>query len=529
MGDKEARIRIGLDGAQDVRAGLRGVKGDMEGVRESAGKSTSALKGLGDAARRIAVDFAAASSGMKAVNFEDAKQKAKAYEDQITRLAIRTGQSAGTMAADFRSVGERIGVMPERVAQGAKALTRMTMDSTVTKGVLEQLGHMANNAGDEFEDWINVGAKLRTEWGTTFDRMGSQLQFIERLGASVPMGLQGMVRQVEQLGGVVERLGIRSDKTAREIMGFGALRQRQGLTPGQAAGGVGSLLSTIESLDPVKLMNTVRAGGMKVKNLWDVMDPRTGEVREDKIMPVLSAIKKAYGKLGGAGPLAMMQELGRGGAAALMNFDEKQVEYEGRGGLAGDLNRRGIGAFPLGTAPNAGGYNAREANKLYKTMPEETRKWLQGRGLIPNEETLNQLDDFMGTRAGGRAQREAERRSVELREGSWTAQNEDAYQNAWKGHRGEQAMFETLAGNLPENWRNKVTGAAGALGVVGNLAGQDAEGREYERSSANNLGAIRQLLEQQPQQLANALRGQNQQPGLPPLMSVPLVPSGDNK
>jgi phage-related minor tail protein len=110
--DREARIKLIAEGASQAKKDVNSV-GD-------------ALKEVGKAAFRAASDAARAMNDVKPIDFGRSAENAKKFDDTVTRLAIRSNRDIGQLSRSFRETGKEIGVLPDRVANVARSLTKLT-------------------------------------------------------------------------------------------------------------------------------------------------------------------------------------------------------------------------------------------------------------------------------------------------------------------------------------------------------------------------------------------------------------------
>ena len=72
---------------------------------------------------------------VKPISFASAADSAKRFDDSVTRLAVRANRDVGMLKQQFRDTGKEIGVMPDKVAAAARALTKMTGSSDASDAI----------------------------------------------------------------------------------------------------------------------------------------------------------------------------------------------------------------------------------------------------------------------------------------------------------------------------------------------------------------------------------------------------------
>ena len=168
--DREARIKLIAEGASRAANDIRGVGTELSGVGKVAGGVSGALAEVGKAAFRAASDAARAMNDVRPINFAQSADSVKQFNDQVTRMAVRANRDVGQLKQQFRDTGKEIGVMPDRVASAARALTKMT-GNTQAADAMAALGKEANDTDRSLEEMTEIGAKLYNELGEPLDRL----------------------------------------------------------------------------------------------------------------------------------------------------------------------------------------------------------------------------------------------------------------------------------------------------------------------------------------------------------------------
>lgn len=206
--DREARIKLIAEGASRAANDIRGVGTELSGVGKVAGGVSGALAEVGKAAFRAASDAARAMNDVRPINFAQSADSVKQFNDQVTRMAVRANRDVGQLKQQFRDTGKEIGVMPDRVASAARALTKMT-GNTQAADAMAALGKEANDTDRSLEEMTEIGAKLYNELGEPLDRLEESFKRIRAVAADFrtvggPTGLEDSLMRLAPLLGKIE-------------------------------------------------------------------------------------------------------------------------------------------------------------------------------------------------------------------------------------------------------------------------------------------------------------------------------------
>lgn len=443
--EKRATLTVGVEGAGPARRELESLARSSEAIGKAlGGGATGFLKEAAGNLARLGSEFASAATGMKALDFGEAKNRAKAFEEQVTRLALRSGKDIGALAGEIKGVAVEMGRAPEDVASLAKEFGKLSYDAAGGVEAIRQIGDKAQRSGRNVEELMPVGAALARSFGTASQNMGEGFERIRQLSGALKTagGERGFQEMIVALGPQLEMMGLRTDEARNKMLAFTGVFAQAGKNPAQAQAFGQQAAGMLEGIDPVLMEKTL---GYDPYN-------ETGTI-EDPAKVMRQLYQKGARRLGGAKGKALRMALRRQFGTRLGS-----VIYHGGQGMFDEADRQ---RKALDTATHM-----QEGGALYlgnvgeEATPEQRREMeaITGRGGLRR------------TAAGQRRIREAEKANVQLEVGGYTAKVEDAYQDQFKGNRGAQAAIETTVGKvLPGSAGAVVTGlaAAGAASAAG--------------------------------------------------------------
>src|SRR5215831_15060785 len=107
MADKEAKVKVGVEGAEEVgRAAEKAV-----GPWEEAGKRAKSGwkefgKDVGEGLKQVGSDLIRVATAARAISFAQAVQSSMQYRQETTRTAIATGQSLKAVRSELESISK---------------------------------------------------------------------------------------------------------------------------------------------------------------------------------------------------------------------------------------------------------------------------------------------------------------------------------------------------------------------------------------------------------------------------------------
>lgn len=419
--DREAKIKLKAEGASRAAGEVREVKKEVSDLAKTATGTQTFLTDLARGAMRLASEAARTANDTRPISFQSAADSAKRFDDQVTRLAIRSQRDIGALRQQFVATGKDIGALPDRVAGAASALTKLT-GSNKAADAMDALGREANDTDRSLEEMVGVGAVLFNNLGVPIDKVGDALQRVRNIAMDVEnagghLALEGSLVRLSPLlakfqGGV--------GRAAATIAVLG-----KGQSAAAAERTAGSVYSSFAAMDPLLVTKKMREV-MKDKNYQPYMVNKQGEVvMKTETMQVLQdVIKKAPF---GAGLRLMGNDLTA--LHQLRTTDLKKANATVEHAYNMEQTLKGEGAVDLN--------NLTRGDRAY--LSRFTKRVL---GEKPT-------DQYSSTESGKRTAVDLERSEVELEVGEGTQQMRDRRNIIYKGQRRLQAGWDTMRQALP--------------------------------------------------------------------------------
>lgn len=462
MADKEARIRLTLDGASQTISDLSKVAGGFRG-----------LLPVLDAIRKQAVGVSDAIVRIRPINFKEATDGAEAFRLQLTRMALQTGQSVDALTARFEKVGATIGISAPEVANLATQYGRLTYDARGATETISDLGKYAGNSGRSLEEVVDIGANLHNHLGVPLKDVSETLLRFEKIAHST--GVQGLGRglfdSLRDLGGQLEKFNTSTDDARDRLAAFVGLAGK-GLPHAQATEAAGATLGFLSG----DALGLGRYLGHKIIHDGKVDDP--GQVLND--------IKRKVAQGGRERELRVLARYTSPAAAAnLIGLSESAIQgavggYKGiKGALPYDLNA------PL-------------------TPEQQARVALE----VPDLNGTTKLDR---TPAGKAEKARVDRENVERGIGRKFLPGRDAYEQGTSAQ--EKIILESALGAIGDTGTIGGYARDAAQGAI--AAGADTAGnRPVEDATAGGgLNSSKQLLLDQLREQKETNRILRAQPG----------------
>ncbi len=445
MSDK-ARIGLELGGDDAVVRGLKAVLRAQQEIRAESKKASDAAKadeknsivtaGKGAAlglvaialhsVTRAAVDYSRASNDIKPLNFQQSADRAKAFDDVVTRMAVRSGKGVDVLMTKFKQSGAEIGVMPERIAAASRALTKLTYGNN-TADAMKDLGDEANDTDRSLEEMVDIGASLNTKLGTPLDKLGDAFGKIKTAAADFATigGHIALEDTLLRLGPELARFGGGVEHAAAVVAAIG-----KGKSPEVAQRQAGTILAAIGHADPILLDRVVKSE-LHDKNARAYVTNANGD---DVLRPDILEIIQRRAKRNPGGIRGLTRFLGNdvGAARALWEYRAGDVQESERRQKRPDPGSE----LPAGTTSGLDDYWAGVANKEAADLAAANKPV-----------TGSKLTE--GTTAGRRAVTDVERANAELGSGEKTQANRDAANALHQGNREGQLVSDTIHGYLP--------------------------------------------------------------------------------
>jgi hypothetical protein len=440
--------------ARQLSQAMKAAEGEAGGGGGSKGlgiqkAAISGVKEVLKSAYQAAADYSRAANDIKPINFGTSADRAKAFDDQLTRMAVRGGQNVDVLKKKFKETGVEIGVMPERVAATARALQKATY-SNDSADAMRALGDEANDTDRSLEDMVEIGSALYTKLGVPMDKVGVAIKTIRNAAQDLQTigGHIALEDTLVRLSPLLAKFGGGLRRAAATVGVIG-----KGKSPEVAEEEAALIFGSLERADPLLVTKAFReTGGDRNYKPYE-RDPATGRTRlKREALPMLQQrARKAPGGMG-----ALIRLFG--------------------GGIAG------VGAAETFLKLDFGEIATEEA-KLEFAEDLQAIQESQDRGQLQHEpgaprrgiERYRGLDlgtggnKFRATKAGRRAQTDVERGNVELGVGDVTQDLRDRRNARYSGNRGAQAAVDTAGAYLPPlagNVINLLETAASGVGAA---------------------------------------------------------------
>lgn len=490
--EREASIKLIAEGASRAAGDVRRVKDEVGGIEGVAQGANRALKDVAKALYTMATDAARAANDTKAISFGGAADSAKKFEESVTRLAVRTGHDVGTLKTQFRDVGVQIGVVPQRVAELARSLTKLTYSGDTTEAI-KDLGDEANDTDRSLEEMAELGATLYNKLGVPMDKIGDAIRKVRTVANDLRTagGHIALEDSLVRLGPLLSNFqgGLNRAAATVGVLGKGKSAQVAQETSAQ-------VLGTLESLDPLLLTKKLReiTGDRNYKPY--TKDAAGRVVQKSEVAGLLQGYLRkrprsaAYALFGRS----------RAGVQAAETFLEANL---------GDVTTEETRLELQEDAENARRARS-QAESQHRGEPTDLERRAQRyEGLDVSSRGGNR---FSGTAAGRRARTDVERGNVELSAGDVIQEQRDKRNQLYARHRGTQAAVDTVKGYLPP-YLERAADLAEAAAVQGEtyLRSRPASGKPERIQVDLSPGSVKGI--------ADAIRS------APPVIQAPKGPA----
>lgn len=266
----EARIRLGLDGAESVKGGLKG-------VRDGLNQLDSAVGNIGANVVRMGKDFLRAAADIKGIDFGQAAAKARELDDRIARFAVRGGKNVDELRKKFEELGLKTGVGTERMAAAAQQMDSMSLSGIdESTRMMAVLGEYAEDTGRSIEEMVGFGDTMFTKLGLPAQRVAVELDRLRAIAGDTKMssGFLGLERTLQRLAPLLAKIQGGTSKASAEK----AYLESRGYSPDVVNQFQEKLYQNLASTPEYvarKAMNAKR-GANWTKRFGFVYDPKTG-------------------------------------------------------------------------------------------------------------------------------------------------------------------------------------------------------------------------------------------------------------
>lgn len=424
--DREAKIKLIAEGASRAASGVREVKSEVSGLGKVAENTQSALKEIGKAAYRAASDYARVANDTRPISFQSAADSAKRFDDVVTRLAVRSNRDIGALKLSFRETGKEIGVLPERVANAARALTKMT-GSTDAAEAMRDLGTEANDTDRSIEEITEVGATLYNKLGVPLNKLGETLAHVKGVALDFQHvgGKIALEDSLVRLAPLLAKFEGGASRAAATIAHFSKGKSREvGERVSQ------SIYGAFAGADPLLVTRKMRQlTGDKNYQPYTLNDQGEAVLKNESMVRLQQHFKKRpFG--------AALRFFGNDLTAtqAFLDRDLREVDRAEAQTKSTQAALRGQGAMDL--------QNLRPSDK--EALAKYSRDF--------NQRVLGEKAAPTGlaaTAAGQREQTSVERSEVELKVGEDAMSRADTRNAMYRGQRNLQAGIDTFKGYAP--------------------------------------------------------------------------------
>ena len=460
---------------------LNTIIGDSQKDFNAAGKVVDTLKETLKGAYRAATDFSRAANDIKPLNFGAAADRAKAFDDTLTRMSIRSGKGVDTLRGTFVGLSKEIGVMPERVANATRALNRLTYGNDA-ENAMKALGDEANDTDRSIEDMIPLGEALNNKLGVPAQRVAGELLKIKNIAVDLQTvgGRVALEDTLVRLSPLLARVAGGARHHAAIVGQLGKGKSKE-----VAEEEAGAIYGAIAGADPLLVTKALRQQTGNRKYQAYERDPFSGRVQlKAEALPLLQ--KKFKNAPGGKAALTRLLGNNVGAAEALWDLDFDEIEKLEFGEAGQRAKKRGLPA-------------ERRVFDLDKPLSEEDKKEID---TLAGGPVSGQKSIYSKTASGQRATIDQEKGEVELKVGGYVQKLRDQRDKSYEGHRGEQAATDTALQYLPSGIANALSIGDAALSA----GRQEISGDAFDRKRLDKIEV--DLSPKSIDKLSNSLRQQ---------------------
>jgi hypothetical protein len=246
MAEDRAEIRFGASGTEDVVSAVGRIKDSMSGLEGSitggVGKAVGAVAGQLGAMAQTALHVATA---LGTINIAAAVEQAKAFNEQIARMSVASGQSVADLNARFTDIRKAVGESEVVVEALASSLARVTYDFGGAIDAQKALGQEAIANGRSLAEYQQLGAVLATA-GVAGKDTASVLGVLRAQAESLGVagGPKAFLDQIMALGPALQQL---SGGASAANTGFAAVLAGASNSPQMAGRVQQSVFGTMEA------------------------------------------------------------------------------------------------------------------------------------------------------------------------------------------------------------------------------------------------------------------------------------------
>lgn len=260
---KDARVGIGIEGAEDVTSAARKVTDAWKSAGSAvAGAFSSAGREIASQLGSIAQDALRTVTVMRTLDMHGAIEGARAYREEVTRFGAAAGTSVGATRQAFETVSKMTLEGESTIAAWSKGVGRLTYDYAGAVISAKALHDESVATGKSFEEMGQLGVTLNQSLGVT-DDMSKALGTIRAQADALGTigGVSAFQDQIQALGGTFANMAVQSDEARNRVTALAGLLGR-GYSPQQAQrvqssvlGALSGNATTIEYETGVNILN----------------------------------------------------------------------------------------------------------------------------------------------------------------------------------------------------------------------------------------------------------------------------------
>lgn len=351
--EKDARVTVGVDGAEDVKRAAREALDPWKQAGASVESSfRKAGSVIGQQLTQIGMDALRTVTVMRTLDLGAAVAGARTYREEIARLGVAGGMSVGKVRSEMEKLSRRTLEGEPQITAWTRSYGRATYDIEGALGSIAALHDESVATGKSMDEMMGFGRTLEMSFGATeglegeLGRVRAQAELLGNIGgvSAFQDQIQKIVESVGGLStltsesrdkftallGVLGRFGgsVQQAGTIQQgIVGFGV----QNATLSNFLGGI-DIYGDKGQLDPDKLVESLRWTHQKYRQwipnrkfrmeaLRSSMGPEAAAAFEagdwDEIRRQVSAVAKAPASGGAAAASAAYASTEAGQADAI--------------------------------------------------------------------------------------------------------------------------------------------------------------------------------------------------------------------
>lgn len=217
MAEKEAKVKIGVEGADDVGRAAKEALDPWENKARTlqerfANTGKSIASTLEDAFASVGRSFASVITASNRLDLATAVAGAERFDRTITRMATGAGRSLDAMTDRMQAIGDRTGLSDNAAAQWARSIAAVTYDLDGATKSAGALGDEALATGREFDEMNGLYVALQKavppgrDVGDVLKTIRAQAETLGTIG-----GPRAFEDQIRSLDGALSHLSSKAD------------------------------------------------------------------------------------------------------------------------------------------------------------------------------------------------------------------------------------------------------------------------------------------------------------------------------